>query len=1581
MARAPWTRVLSVLLIVSLGFVGILILSPGVQAAVWTQTTDADFNAGTLNGVEVLGTGVAAKLELLKDATDWTDMAPGTNPGAREGTALAYDSTNNVIVAFGGYSGINNGDTWEYAPGTNTWAQTTVTGPTGRAYSGIAYDSVHGVTVLFGGISDLDFEADTWEYNAATNTWTNTTPGTSPSKMVSYHLAFSSTQQLVLLFGMNVGTSGMETWAYDAAGNTWSNLSPGTQPSQRTNYAMAYHADLDRVVLFGGYNPFPPPGNALGDTWEFDWAGNVWNQITPGGPSPSARSSHGMSYRGSSSQIILFGGVSGVPLSDTWRYFDVGGTRQWVSTPTQRSPSPRQLFGFADETASGQSILYGGSGNGGLRNAETWSLGPAYRGTGTFESPAFDSQGSNTNWNWLAWNLTTQPAGTILRFQTAASNSPTGPWTTFVGPTGSTSGYYTTSGTAIYGGHDNNRYLKVRAYFLASDNRFTPSMEDVTVDYTAPATDPYLVLTDPVTAQFGVALDTPIFIRFSEPMNTGSVAITINPPLTTTRTWTEADSAVTLNHASPLLECQAYSVTVTAATDVAGNPLDNGLNLVPNPFSFVTLCVAPEITATNPSQGTVDVPLAAPIVVTFSEAMDTASVTWNITPAVTVTDAWSGGDSVLTLSHATDFVQCTMYTVTVNGQDLAGQGLVPGSVPNPWDFMSVCTIPYIVSTDPSHLATNVAPDAAIVVVFSEPMLTSSVTYTIGPPTTLSSSWSNGDRTLTLTHATPWSACTMVTMEITGGTDLDGNALMDQVAPNPWQFAVQCASPFIVFTVPWDGALDVNLSADIVIQFSEAMNTGSVIVTVSPPLVLTYSWTGMNQVLMLSHALPFSCGLNTVDVVSGTDPDGNPLVPGLAPSPFSFTPFCPNPFIMATDPFADETGVAVSRPVVITFSEPMNRASVVYDIVPANFGTITEAWSGGDSVLTLNHVQPFNQSLQYTVLVLAGQDVDGNDLVTGPAPNPWRFTTGGVNPYVTATDPVHGAIDVPTGSNVVITFSETMNRTTVLVTPSPAIFLAYTWQNNDTELILSHITAFAECTVYAFTVAGNDMQGDPLVVGPVPNPFSFTTVCFAPQILNTNPVDGATQVPVIASIWVNFSEPMDTVLTTATISPVLALTYVWSNGDQTVEIRHAIPFSDCTLYTVTVSGQDATGTPLGASPVPNPWDFTAFCPAPTIVSTVPADGATNVPTTSTVVVTFSKAMDTATVTWTFTPGATVTSGWTVGNTVLTLTPSPPFLACTNYQVLIAGKDTVGTDLVAGPVPNPWTFSTVCTVAPPANLQAAKVAPNIVRLTWNAVVGADLYRVYESQDRFAAWPWTVLGTSTLPTFDAAGHGTDASNHFYIVRAVRTTVESTNSTMGAKIHRTFAYSASGTNVHWFSLPYRSAYARASDITTELGPGQVDVIGKWDRATQSSVLYYWFRGAWRGTDFTIAPGDGVFFGAVTSFSWDIVGSDRQVSLPFTLNAPPLGNVHWFSLPYGMRYSSASDIVVDIEGGTTGADRTYIVEIVKWDSATQSVVRYYWSPGGWIGSNFSIAPGEGLYIQLVSNLTWPVDLVTPEVP
>ena len=80
--------------------------------------------------------------------------------------AMVYDTARQRVVLFGGVSapiGSVN-DTWEY-DGT-TWTQRTpASAPPAREYPAMAYDSTHQVTVLFGGFPSLN---DTWLWNGTT---------------------------------------------------------------------------------------------------------------------------------------------------------------------------------------------------------------------------------------------------------------------------------------------------------------------------------------------------------------------------------------------------------------------------------------------------------------------------------------------------------------------------------------------------------------------------------------------------------------------------------------------------------------------------------------------------------------------------------------------------------------------------------------------------------------------------------------------------------------------------------------------------------------------------------------------------------------------------------------------------------------------------------------------------------------------------------------------------------------------------------------------------------------------------------------------------------------------------------------------------------------------------------------------------------------------------------------------------------------------------------------------------------------------------------------------------------------------
>ena len=96
-------------------------------------------------------------------------------------------------------------------------------------------------------------------------------------------------------------------------------------------------------------------------------------------------------------------------------------------------------------------------------------------------------------------------------------------------------------------------------------------------------------------------------------------------------------------------------------------------------------------------------------------------------------------------------------------------------------------------------------------------------------------------------------------------------------------------------------------------------------------------------------------------------------------------------------------------------------------------------------------------------------------------------------------------------------------------------------------------------------------------------------------------------------------------------------------------------------------------------------------APTVVSTLPSNGATQVSRTNPISITFSEPMATASMiasTFTFNPGIGGTLSYT-GNTA-TFTPSAPLAAGVVYTATVttAAEDRAGNNLVA---PFSWSFS--------------------------------------------------------------------------------------------------------------------------------------------------------------------------------------------------------------------------------------------------------------------------------------------------
>jgi len=159
----------------------------------------------------------------------------------------------------------------------------------------------------------------------------------------------ASRNRLVLFGGLSVGTLRVATREYDAYdGSHWTQVAVTSNPGFREWPAMCFFPPLGLTILFGGLS-----GGPLQDTWAYD--GADWTQLTTAS-SPPARSQHRLVYDSARSRLVLFGGTDGVgPLGDTWAFDGA----DWTEVQATSSPPPGRLPAMAYDPDRERVVLYG----------------------------------------------------------------------------------------------------------------------------------------------------------------------------------------------------------------------------------------------------------------------------------------------------------------------------------------------------------------------------------------------------------------------------------------------------------------------------------------------------------------------------------------------------------------------------------------------------------------------------------------------------------------------------------------------------------------------------------------------------------------------------------------------------------------------------------------------------------------------------------------------------------------------------------------------------------------------------------------------------------------------------------------------------------------------------------------------------------------------------------------------------------------------------------------------------------------------------------------------------------------------
>ncbi|MEO8065840.1 MAG: ice-binding family protein [Candidatus Doudnabacteria bacterium] len=124
--------------------------------------------------------------------------------------------------------------------------------------------------------------------------------------------------------------------------------------------------------------------------------------------------------------------------------------------------------------------------------------------SGQLVSSTFDT-GAASNFTNITWQPTSQNPATTLRFQIATNNDNL-TWN-YKGPDGTAATYYTVSGTNIAAIHDNDRYVRYKVFEDTSDDKYTPVLTSLAVNYVSGCFTPGQVSFGSLTAGNNYDLD------------------------------------------------------------------------------------------------------------------------------------------------------------------------------------------------------------------------------------------------------------------------------------------------------------------------------------------------------------------------------------------------------------------------------------------------------------------------------------------------------------------------------------------------------------------------------------------------------------------------------------------------------------------------------------------------------------------------------------------------------------------------------------------------------------------------------------------------------------------------------------------------------------------------------------------------------------------------------------------------------------------------------------------------------------------------------------------------------------------
>ena len=847
----------------------------------------------------------------------------------------------------------------------------------------------------------------------------------------------------------------------------------------------------------------------------------------------------------------------------------------------------------------------------------------------------------------------------------------------------------------------------------------------------------------PINAKVQVVLTQPID---QTSVNNSSVTLTPTSPagaqIAGVVSLASDQVTMTFTPSANLSPSTVYSIQVSGFKGVSGNVVTPFTSTFATNSTSTPTTTSPSVSSYLPASGSTQ-PATATITLNVNRPMNPVAISTNnqsyTSNSLSVFTSYNGATTVVTGTVAVTntatastivFTPSSPFTpgATVNVYasywvcmyDFAGNCMSN----NTWSFTIAAgtdtTPPTVTSVTPASGASGAGQNTPVVITFSKPLNPNTIngqTFTLfNGDTQISPSISrSGDgRTVTLTETLP--AAALISVVVTHGvTDLVGNALTDfqsnfTTAPVP-----STTRPNVVTMRPGNGATGVPVNTPITLYTDTPLNSstvpGALHVSQNGSLVTGNVTMGANnQTIVFTPSSALTPG-DLVQVffdTTATDNNGNALnsyngsftlassLSGVGPT---VTAYSPNTTISITNPVVDiqfTKNIAAASVTTANFFLKRNDSTLIAASVSQPAPNVVRI--SPSAALDPTGGPYYRINISSSVL-----DTDGK-AYTGPTAS-YNFylsptaTADTVRPVVSYLAPPNGSSNVGDNAQFRIQFSKpidpiSVTQSTIAVSGGSYSLVpaSISFDSPNQTVTITPQSPLPDSTPMTIAIAG---VIDPAGNAVMPLTTNFTTAAGAdvtqPTVTQSSVDSGATGVPVNSTFSLVFSKPMDTRLLNGTnfgvydnylgvwVPVSISFSADWRTG--TLNPTSALAVGrNFTIYAR--NAQDLTGNAMAAFSVGFTTSFSTNTVAPTVITTSPANGATNIPINTQVQIQFSESLQATSLSQVTLTGSTLTTtaSLSVGDRVLTLTPNTILQPNTTYTITITGvKDTSGNTL--------------------------------------------------------------------------------------------------------------------------------------------------------------------------------------------------------------------------------------------------------------------------------------------------------------